>query len=220
MDLVLEPQSRGTSRARLWVIVAVVVTLVAACALAYIAGREHAVGHPPASLDDGGGPADITWSAAGPWPVPRSATAGPTATAGGVATGYAHTALGVGVAAWNIVEQMSSDAGPAIYTATLREQTYGDPATMLAWIARSPTGGSSPGTAFFYKIAYGDPTGTDPVLVWLAERTPDSAQQGGYYGAYRSMRWLNGDWRMQVPLTAPALISDVTGFQALGGPGV
>lgn len=220
MDLVLEPQSHRGSRARPWVVVAVVVTLVALGVGAYIVGRNHTLGHPPAPLGVGGGAADISWSTAGPWPVPRSATAGPTDIAGGVATGYAHTALGAGVAAWNIVEQMSSDAGPAIYTATVREQTYGDPATMLAEIGRLPLGGSSPGSEFFYKIAYGDPSGDAQVLVSIAERTLSSAQQGGYFAGYLSMRWINGDWRMQVPIAQSQLVSDVTGYQALGGPGV
>ncbi len=220
MDLVLGPQAPRATRRRPWTIVAVLAALVAVGAGMYVAGRDHLLRHPAAAPSTAGTGADITWSTVGPWPVPRSATAGPARDGNGVGTGYAHTALGAALAALNITEQMSSDAGPAIYTATVREQTYGDAATMLDLIARSPTGGSSPGTAFFYKIAYGDPTGDDPVVVSIAERTPNSARQGGYFAGYRSMRWMNGDWRMQIPLPASQLITGVAGYQALGGPGV
>ena len=216
MDLVLGPQPRQSPRLRPWLIVVVLAVLVAVTGGAYIAGRDHrAVA--PGTVDSG---ADITWATAGPWPVPRSVSAGPAQVTDGVGTGYAHTELGAGVAAWNIIEQMSSDAGPATYTATVREQTYGDSDEMLALIAQSPLGGSAPGSEFFYKIDFGDPAGDGPVLVYTAERTPSSQREGGYYGAYRTLRWMNGDWRMQVPVTASALITDVSGMHALGGPGV
>jgi hypothetical protein len=201
------------------VVVAVTAVLVMVGAGAYVAGRAHRLDHPPAESVTGTSP-DISWATVGPWPVPRSVTAGPAQVSDGVGTGYAHTGLGAAMAAWNIGEQMSSDAGPATYTATVRDQTYGDADTMLALIAQSPTGGSAPGSAFFYTIDYGDPTGDDPVLVYTAERTPSSQREGGYYGAYRTLRWMNGDWRMQVPVTGSQLITDVSGLHALGGPGV
>lgn len=220
MDLVLGPQPHRATRTRPWLVIAVLAVVAVVVTGAYLAGRAHTPPPTPAPSSAAGTGADITWSTAGPWPVPRSAVAGPADIGGGIATGYAHTALGAGVAAWNILEQMSSDAGPRVYTATVREQTFGDTATMLAEIERLPPGGSSPGTAFFYKIAYGDPTGDTPVLVSIAERTASSTQQGGYFAEYLSMRWIDGDWRMQVPIAQSLLVTDVTGYQPLGGPGV
>lgn len=220
MDLVLGPQSPRAGRTRPWIVAAVLAALVALAAGGYLAGRAHNVAHPQDAPDTVGSASDITWSTVGPWPVPRSFVAGPAHIDGEVATGYAHTALGAAIAAWNISEQISSDAGPQVYTATVRQQTYGDPDTMLGEIERMPTGGSSPGTAFFYKIAYGDPAGDAPVLVSVAERTQSSAQQGGYFAGYRTVRWINGDWRMQVPLPSSQLITDLTGYQPLGGPRV
>lgn len=218
MDLVLGPQPRQSPRRRPWVIVAVLVVLVAVVGGAYVAGRDHQ--RQPEAAPGAGAGADITWATVGPWPVPRSATAGPAQVTGGMGTGYAHTELGAAMAAFNIIQQMSSDAGPATYTATIREQTYGDPDTMLDLIAQSPLGGSAPPSAFFYKIAYGDPTGNDPVLVYTVEQSPQSQSLGGYFAAFRTMRWVNGDWRMQVPVTASQVITDVSGLHALGGPGV
>jgi hypothetical protein len=151
--------------------------------------------------------------------VPRSSTAGPTQLTDGIPTGYAHNELGAALAAFNISFQLTSDAGPAVYNATAREQTYGAVTETLAEVQSSPPGGSSPATEFFYKVLSGDPTGTR-VMLSIAQRTAESAANGGFYVTDRELRWQAGDWRMALPMPGVVLQSGLPGFISLGGPNV
>ena len=82
-----------------------------------------------------------------------------------------------------------------------REQCVGDVAAVLSQIrtARSavPPEATTP-TAYFYKVLGGTPRPT-PVLISIAADTPHSRAGGGYVAITRTLRWINGDWRLQVP---------------------
>ena len=74
-------------------------------------------------------------------------------------------------------------------------------------------------TGYFYRVDGGNPT-TNRVLVTIAADTPQARAAGGYAAFTRTLRWIDGDWRMQVP-TAPArLIASVAGYHPLGVPRV
>jgi hypothetical protein len=203
---------------------AVAVLLAATVAAAGFAWGRH---HTP-DTDSDAGPAVaapvLTWASDGPWPVPRSATEGPTRLSegsSGVPVGYAHDALGAALAAFNISEQLTSDVGPVIAAVTARTQTFGDPSGTLAMVQTSPTGGATPATDLLYAIVGGDPGG-DRVVVAIAERSPTSNAHGGVYVSDRELRWIDGDWRMGLPMSGAVIVptSELGRFTSLGGPHV
>ncbi len=110
-----------------------------------------------------------------------------------------------------------------MYEATAREQCFGDVDTTLEQIrnsfstaaAREPL---NP-VRIWYKVTSGDPTG-DLVLISIAVKTPQSVASGGYARLDRTMRWVDGDWRMQVPPLRPLIIPSVSGYTLLGRPNV
>lgn len=202
-----------------------VVALLAAVVVAggFALGRHHAANPGDAAGGPVGAPV-LTWAADGPWPVPRSATEGPTRLSdglSGVPTGYAHDALGAALAAFNISYQLTSDMGPQVAALTARAQTYGDSTATLAMVANTPTGGSPPATELLYSIIGGDPTG-DRVVVALVERSPDATAQHALWVADRELRWIDGDWRLGLPLSPGVLVpeGEAHRFISLGGPHV
>jgi hypothetical protein len=102
---------------------------------------------------------------------------------------------------------------------TARQQSFGDIDTMLAQLHAQPTGGSTPATELYYKILSGDPEG-DLVLVAIAEKTAETAVEGGYATAQRTLRWQDGDWQLQVPLAPGQIVRSLDGYQFLGRPNV
>jgi len=71
----------------------------------------------------------------------------------------------------------------------------------------------------WYKNTSGDPAG-DLVLISIAVKTPQSLASGGYAKFDRTMRWVDNDWRMQVPPLRPLIIPSVSGYTLLGRPNV
>jgi hypothetical protein len=164
----------------------------------------------------------ISWSIIGGQPVPASPVAGPRNTNGGRAMGFSHDALGAALAAVNIGARLSSEAGPEVYEATAHNQCFGDVDTTLEQIRNSfspaPAGSATP-SEVWYKVIGGDPA-ADLVLISLAAKTPQSVASGGYVGFDRTLRWVSGDWRMQIPPSRPSIIPSVNGYTLLGQPHV
>ena len=207
------------NRTALWVGLAVLLLVLAVGA--YLLGRNHGGATPS------GGPAAstapvISWSIVGSNPVPGSSIHGPRNTVNGRATGFTHDSLGAALAAVNISFRLDSEVGPQVYEATAREQCFGDVDTTLEQIRNSTTAaaqGSTTPSEDWYKITSGDPAG-DLVLISIAVKTPQSLASGGYAKFDRTMRWVDNDWRMQVPPLRPLIIPSVSGYTLLGRPNV
>jgi hypothetical protein len=208
------------SRTAVWIGLAVVLVALLAAG-AYVLGRNDRGTAPAAGPAASTDPA-ISWSIVGGQPVPASPVAGPRDTRNGLAKGFTHDGLGAAIAAVNIGVRLTSEAGPQVYEATAREQCFGDVATEIQQI-RNSFSSAAPGAAkpseYWYKVTSGDPTG-DLVLLSIALKTPESAARGGYAGLEMTTRWVNGDWKLQVPLARPSVIPSVQGFTLLGQPNV
>lgn len=164
----------------------------------------------------------LTWVTVGSQPVPVSRQHGPREVVGGVGRGFSHDELGAAIAAIHISAGLSGDAGPDVYEVVARELCVGDVEAALAGIrgARSTSSaGAAVPEAYYYSITLGDPGG-DQVLVSLAVRSPQGRGQGGFVGVSRTLRWIDGDWKLQVPVPAPQLVGTVESYTLLGGPGV
>jgi hypothetical protein len=126
------------------------------------------------------------------------------------------------LAAVHIAARLNVDVGPTVYEAVARQQCVGDIAAALAQVhtARSQAPpAATVATAYFYRVDGGDPTSAR-VLVTIAADTPQARAAGGYAAFTRTLQWIDGDWRMQVP-TAPArLIASVATYHPLGVPRV
>jgi hypothetical protein len=208
------------NRTTIWVGLAVVLVALLAVS-AYFLGRgdggASAVGDASAAP-----PPAISWSVVDDQLVPTSPAHGPRTIEGGRARGFSHDAPGAALAAVNIGVRLTSEAGPQVYEATAREQCFGDVDATLDQIRNSfspaPAGSSAP-SEVWYKVVGGDPA-TDLVLISLAAKTPQSVTSGGYVGFDRTMRWVEGDWRMQIPPSRPSIIPSVDGYTLLGRPHV
>lgn len=213
---------RPSSRRRRGVLLslAIVVVLVIA-AIAFLLGRsDGGSGQTPPTGPAPTTDSDITWQRVSGQPVPVSALHGPARQeSSGVAMGFTHDALGAALAAINISTRLSSSAGPAVYEATARLQTLGDVEGTIAAARAEVSSENTANTAatrFAYRLS-GDPTG-DVVVVSIAAETPQTSAMRGYAQMERTMQWVDGDWRMQVPLSRPQFATSIDGFTPLGGP--
>jgi hypothetical protein len=214
-----QPQATK-NRTAVWIGLAVVLVALLAVG-AYFLGRKDSGSASVADPASSTGPA-ISWSIVGGQPVPASPLAGPRNTEGGRATGFSHDALGAALAAVNIGARLSSETGPAVYDTTARNQCFGDVNATLEQIRNSfspaPAGSATP-SEVWYRVVGGDPA-ADLVLISLAAKTPQSVASGGYVGFDRTLRWVDGDWRMQIPPSRPSIIPSVNGYTLLGQPHV
>jgi len=208
------------SRTPVWVGLAIVLVALLATG-AYFLGRNDSGAAPAGGATTSTDPA-ISWSIVGDEPVPASPVAGPRNTAGGLAKGFTHDALGAAIAAVNISFRLASEVGPQVYEATAREQCFGDVENEIEQIRNSfsnaPPGAAKP-SSIWYQVASGDPTG-DLALIAIAAKTPQSVERGGYARLEMTMRWVDGDWKLQVPLARSSIIPGVDGFTLLGRPHV
>jgi hypothetical protein len=210
------------NRTAIWVGLAVVLVALLAVG-AYLLGRGDDGG---TAASDGSPAAStapvISWSIVGDEPVPASPVAGPRDTGNGLAKGFAHDTLGAAVAAVNISFRLASEVGPQVYEATVRDQCFGDVNSELEQIRNSasnaPPGADKP-SEIWYRVASGDPAG-DLVLMSVAAKTPQSVAGGGYVGLDITLRWVGGDWKMQVPSARASIIPSVSGYTLLGRPNV
>ncbi|MGH3827345.1 MAG: hypothetical protein ACRDQX_09255 [Pseudonocardiaceae bacterium] len=211
------------NRTALWVI-ATVVTVAVLAGGAYFVGRGEGGAATPSGSAAPAGPstAMISWSIVGDEPVPASPGHGPRDTEGGLAKGFSHDTLGAVLAAVNIGFRLASEAGPQVYESTAREQCFGDVNSEITQIRNSfsnaPPGDTKP-SEIWYRVASGDPAG-DLVLMSIGLKTPQSVARGGYAGLDMTMQWVDGDWKMQVPLARPSIIPSVSGYTLLGRPNV
>jgi hypothetical protein len=208
-----------TGRGRRGLLVTIAVALIVLVGLALLVwptgGGSRAAAPAPAE------PA-LSWALVGEQPVPTSPRAGPAHNDGGVAAGFTHDELGAVLAAVHIAARLNVDLGPTVYETVARRQCVGDVDAALAQVrtARSQAPpAATVATAYFYRADGGDPT-SDRVLVTIAADTPQARAAGGYAAFTRTVQWIDGDWRMQVP-TAPArLIASVATYHPLGVPRV
>lgn len=213
------PEGRGRGRRPLLVALAVIVVLLVA-AVAFLIGRggEPGQARTPISVI-GTGSTDLTWQQVGAQPVPASPLHGPLRqSAAGVAAGFSHDELGAALAAINISARLSSSAGAAVYEATARQQCVGDVERAIATSrseSRSSSSGNAP-TEYLYRIS-GDPA-SEVVVVSIAAATPEATGMHGYAEITRTLQWIDGDWKLQVPVNRPRLISSTDGYRSLGGP--
>ncbi|MBW0107271.1 hypothetical protein I4I84_00700 [Pseudonocardia sp. KRD-182] len=147
---------------------------------------------------------------------------GPVLTADGRAAGFTHDELGAALAVSNLAPRVSSAAGTPIYEATLAEQSWGDPAGMLARLRAelpaSDSAAAGPVTtarSLYYRTIAGDPRG-DYVVVSLLADTEQARTAGGLARVDLTLRWDDGDWRLRVPTPRPSLHPDTTGYVLLG----
>ena len=211
------PTAGSRRRRLLATIAAALIVLVGLALLARLTLRADTVAAAPAAAE----PA-LRWALVGEQPVPTSPRAGPARTADGVAAGFTHDELGAVLAAINVAARLNVDLGPTVYEAVARQQCVGDIDTALAQL-RSTRSQAPPAatvaTGYFYRVDGGDPT-TDRVLVSIAADTPQARAAGGYAAVTRTLRWIDGDWRLQIPNTPARLISAVTTYHPLGAPRV
>jgi hypothetical protein len=211
-------QDRGRRRRPVLVVVAVLTVLGILAALAVNNGGWGSGGGTVAPPVVGEPP--LTWSTVADQPVPVSPRAGPAQVADTGAAGFTHDELGAVLATIHIGVRLTSALAPEVYQTVAREQCVGDVAALLSQIqtARSaaPAEATKP-TAYFYKVLGGDPE-TDAVLISIAADTTHSRAGGGYVAITRTLRWINGDWRLQVPAPPARTVASVDTYQLLGAP--
>lgn len=211
------------NRTALWVGLAVVLVPLVLVS-AYFLGRNSggaSTSSAPATPIAPSAPV-ISWSIVGDEPVPSSPAHGPRSTAGGLAKGFSHDTLGAALAAMNIGTRLASEVGPQVYEPTARQQCFGNIDSEIEQI-RDSVSTAPPGAAKYsevwYRVAGGDPA-SDLVLMSIAVKTPQSTTDGGFAALDATMRWVDGDWKMEVPTARASIIPNVQGFTLLGRPSV
>lgn len=163
-------------------------------------------------------PAGLTWRAVQGVPLPYSATAGPTRLDGAVAAGYARTPLGALLAAQQIAVRCVVAPADGWRQVTL-QQVVPD-AGQRVWLAARAGVGDAPPAG-----GYGQPAGfafvnysPDTASVQLVSRfAPDGALQV----ATVTVRWVAGDWKLQLLPTGAAsptaqLVPSIYGYVPWG----
>ena len=168
----------------------------------------------------------VSWAVVGSQPVPLSQRHGPFRTGDGLASGFSHDELGAALAATHISARLVPTVPAAVYQATARAQCYGADgagdgavAAYVEWLARSVRGrpAASPaevGRELYYRVVDGDPRGGE-VQISLAAVTDEARGQGGYAELRRTLRWVDGDWKMQLPPPPRAIVDSLSGYLPL-----
>ena len=160
-------------------------------------------------------------------PVPGGAAAtsrlhGPSVAEAGRASGFAHDQTGAAIAASNLAPRISAAAGPEVYEPTILEQTFGDITRTLAAVrddGSAPASDAAPvstiAESIYYRVIGGDPEGYFVVVSLLAD-TEQARGLGGLARLDLTLRWIDGDWRVRVPVPAASLRPDARGYTLLG----
>ncbi|MGE3836177.1 MAG: hypothetical protein AB7H43_15540 [Acidimicrobiia bacterium] len=161
----------------------------------------------------------VSWSVVGTQPVPSSRQHGPARTGDGLASGFTHDELGAALAAMHITARLTPAVPPVVYQTTARAQCYGDIDAYLERIDRSRRAqlASRPtavGRELYYRVVDGDPRG-GTVRISLAAVTEEARQKGGYAELTRTLQWIDGDWKMQLPPTPRAILPSLDGYSPL-----
>lgn len=139
----------------------------------------------------------------------------------GRAAGFRRDELGAALAATHLLVRVGNGADPAVADATLTEQCWGDLADARARRAAAlPASDSPPPTVFVpralhYRLLSGDP-GSELVVVSLLAETEQATTADGLSRVDLSLRWIDGDWRLRVPVQRPALHVGTAGYTFLG----
>jgi hypothetical protein len=138
----------------------------------------------------------------------------------GRSAGFTHDELGAAIAASNLTARVSPTAGDVAET-TITEQCFGDIPTTLARLRSALPMSDSPSRralqpqALYFRVLAGDPRG-DAVVVSLLAKTPQARDLGGLSRIDATLRWIDGDWRLRVPLPAPSIHPSSDGYTLLG----
>ncbi|OZM77060.1 hypothetical protein [Pseudonocardia sp. MH-G8] len=138
----------------------------------------------------------------------------------GRSAGFAHDELGAAIAASNLTARVSPAAGDVAKAAVI-EQCFGDIPTTLARLrsalpmSDSPSRAALQPQALHYRVLAGDPHG-DAVVVSLLAETPQARDLGGLSRIDATLSWIDGDWRLRVPLPAPSIHPSTEGYTLLG----
>ncbi|MGP3925284.1 hypothetical protein [Streptomyces sp. 8N616] len=155
-------------------------------------------------------PGDVRWETLGAAKVPASQSAGPLRKDGPVRWCFARTPLGAVIAAHTIPVQMSGDDWRTI---TEQQVVPGMPrdifATRRATLPDSSAESGTSGSFAGFSVASYSP---DSAEVRLLIKGP----QGGFMQTTVSMRWTDGDWKVE-PGSDGSLYSSVTSVTATGG---
>lgn len=226
MSYIVPDGSPSPRRPRRWLWVGgAIVAVIALVVLAFAVGRSGAqrdtTATPPAPSEGLRPGPDITWASVGSQLVPVSAAHGPREQNNGLATGFTHDEIGAAMAAINLTARTSKAAGSAVYVPTVLQQCIGDQDSTIAGLnSQEPyeaSGGKPTVEELFYLVVSGDPDG-NIVVVAAAALTPESRNLGGYAQYTRTLHWIDGDWKMQVPPSKPHLVTKVDGYTPLGKP--
>jgi hypothetical protein len=145
---------------------------------------------------------------------------GPRDSHDGRSAGFAHDELGAAIAASNLTARVSPAAGD-VAEATVTEQCFGDiPAALVRLrsalpMSDSPSLAALQPQALHYRVLAGDLHG-DAVVVSLLAETPQARDLGGLSRTDARLRWIDGDWRLRVPLPAPSIHPSTEGYTLLG----
>lgn len=140
--------------------------------------------------------------------LPVSATAGPDEFSATRSAGFAPSELGAALAAVHLSARIDAYTGPAVFTATIRDQVAGDTATLLrattaAYTALAADAGvtnGDPVPAPTGQVTGWHITGFDPSAlteVQLLVDTPDGASSVFTV----AVQWVDGDWKLAPPIT-------------------
>ncbi|MGD9530142.1 MAG: hypothetical protein AB7I38_11910 [Dehalococcoidia bacterium] len=161
----------------------------------------------------------VSWTVVGSQPVPSSVRHGPMRTGDGLAAGFSHDELGAALAAVHLSARLVPGVPPQVYQQTARRQGIGDVEEWIALVDRSRevrtvASPDDVGRELYYRVVDGDPGG-DTVQISVAAATEAARRQGGYVELSRTLRWVDGDWKIQLPLPPRAIIESLASYSPL-----
>ncbi len=179
--------------------------------------------------------AELTWTEVAGVRVPISPTAGPRDTGGGRARGFSHDATGALLAAIHISLRLSPQAGPAVFTATLRQQVVGVGAAALGQQlaadyeqARQRLGlpyGAPAGRLYAQLRGYRiDADTPEQVALRLLVAGPGRGGVPTLAATAMQLQWISEDWALVAPpggdwSTVMATLTTADGYTPLLSPG-
>jgi hypothetical protein len=250
----MRPAYRGGSCLLVLALAPLAALAAAVVAASFLSGARHASPARPAAqgspvqasprqaASPGSGTRDrkaalpgLRWASYHGVELPSSPKAGPRDTAGGLASGYAHTPLGALLAAVNIGVRANAQWGPDVFGPTIRTQVTGPDAAALLAGCEAAYGPAARAA----HIAGGKPLGsayvTEEAFRWVAytpsQATVDVVSAGpGSQGLTAravtriQVTWDGTDWKVIAPLggdwaSAAAVLTSLSGYTVFPGQG-
>ncbi len=210
------PQHRGWVAGSVVVAMAMAVLVIVVSVLVARPASAPAVAAVPA-IDP------LTWTTVSGQPVPVHSVHGPHEETAGMARGFTQDEPGAALAAIHIAARLTVANRPEVFEAVAREQCVGPVEAEIeafhefrdAGVLALPEGVVPEG---YWYVTVLDPR-REKALVLIAMPTPEARSLGAEYieRAY-TMRWIDGDWKLEVPVSAPTLSGSVAGYEPLGTP--